>query len=286
MDPYEILGLSYPCSKEEIKTKYHELARKHHPDKHQHLSKEEIACHEQEFKKINVAYELLTKKEFEYTTKSDWQGIWKNLDFFTHPDLLKNMGDIIKNVIDITREYKKNKATEHHIIVDVTLEEIHLQREKKLRLFLKNVADPVFVTIDCGCYPSFLYTHITSEGRTLFIYITYQLLEHELFRIDPCLHTKDVYADIDITLYEYIMGCKKTITYLDKTTLEIEIPACSVEEISLPGKGLYGKGDLKVLPMVVLPRKEDIYSLDSKKLEKLQKYLKTLSNAPHSGHKI
>jgi len=75
MDPYEILGLNYPCTKEEIKARYRELARKHHPDKHQHLSKEEIDAHEQEFKKINLAYELLTKKEFEYTTKNEWKGI-------------------------------------------------------------------------------------------------------------------------------------------------------------------------------------------------------------------
>lgn len=287
MDPYEILGLNYPCTKEEIKARYRELARKHHPDKHQHLSKDEIDAHEQEFKKINLAYELLTKKEFEYTTKNEWKGIWENLnvsDIFSNPELLRNMGDILKNVVNIAKEYKKQKATDHHITVEVSLEDVFHRREKKLRLFLKGITDPVFIYIDCGCYPSFLYTHITPDERTRFIHISFQLQPDERYSLDTVFETKDIFCHLELTLLEYMFGCTKTLEYLDQTQLQIPIDPCCLDTMEIPQKGLYGQGKLIIIPKVLLPKKDDLERLDDSKKEKLQRYLKVISNAPHSGH--
>lgn len=287
MDPYEILGLNYPCSKEEIKARYYELAKKHHPDKHQHLSNEEISVHEQEFKKINLAYELLTKKEFEYTTKKEWKGIWENMnvsDLFSNPELLRNMGDILKNVMNVAQEYKKQKATEHNVTVDVTLEDVFHRKEKKLRLFLKGIIEPVFIHIDCGCYPSFLCTHITPDERTRFIHVTFQLIPHDIYSLDSVFDTKDILCNLELNLYEYMYGCEKTLDYLDKTQLKIPIDKCCLDTIEIPHKGLHGQGKLLIFPKVSLPTKEGIEQLNEYKKEKLQRYLKVISDAPHSGH--
>ena len=56
-DYYETLGVSREANKEEIKRAYRRLARKYHPD----VNKEQGA--EEQFKKINRAYEVLSEPE-------------------------------------------------------------------------------------------------------------------------------------------------------------------------------------------------------------------------------
>lgn len=53
-DYYEILGIPKSSSKDEIKTKYRELAKKYHPD----LNKEDKNC-EKKFQEVSEAYEVL-----------------------------------------------------------------------------------------------------------------------------------------------------------------------------------------------------------------------------------
>lgn len=266
MDPYEILGLSYPSSKEEIKSRYYELAKKHHPDKLQHLSEEERKLHEEKFKKINVAYELLSKEDF---NKSDWKGIWSSVESFMNTSHMTGFADILSNVINIAREYKKRKASEHHITVEVTLEEVHNRRDKKCRLFLKNISDPIFITVDCGCYPSYLYTHM-HNNQTLFIYITFQLQHHPVYSLDTLFDTYDLYTETHITLAEYFTGTKQIFEYLDGTTIEVNIPAFSSTPIHIQNKGLFGKDILIIVPKVVLPEEKE---LSEKSKMKIIKYL-------------
>ena len=54
MNPYKILGVKKKASKEEIHKAFKDLAKKHHPD---------INGDEEEFKKINEAYQILSNKE-------------------------------------------------------------------------------------------------------------------------------------------------------------------------------------------------------------------------------
>jgi DnaJ-class molecular chaperone len=55
-DPYTVLGISPQSSLNEIKTAYHELAAKYHPDKVQHLGEEFGELAEARFKEIQEAY--------------------------------------------------------------------------------------------------------------------------------------------------------------------------------------------------------------------------------------
>ena len=267
MDPYEVLGLTYPSSKEDIKARYYELARKHHPDKLQHLSPEERLQHEEQFKKINVAYELLSKSDFDYSNKHDWKGIWSSVESFMNTTQMTAFADLLANVIHIAKEYKKQKTSEHHITLEVTLEEVHNRKEKKCRLFLKNVQDPVFITVNCGCYPSYLYTH-----QSYYIYITFQLQNHPLYSLDTLFDTYDLYAEVPITLQEYFTGSYKELEYLDKTIIPIHIPPFSTAPINIPNKGLFNKDLLMVVPKVKLPEAED---LPEKSKLKMIKYLTT-----------
>ena len=274
MDPYEVLGLQYPSSKEEIKNRYRELAMKHHPDKLFHLSEKERHEHEEQFKKINVAYELLSKSDFEYSSKSEWKGIWSSVESFMSNS--NALGDLFVNVIRVAKEYKSKKPSEHHITVHVTLEEIHQRKDKKLRLFLNKIADPIFIKVNCGCYPSYLYTHITKEEKTLFIYITFQLSYHSVYSLDTLFNSNELYTKIPITLYEYFTGVTKQLTYLDNTKFDITIPPCCKENIHIPNKGLFNKDELVISVDIQWPSLETYLKTDIKKREKFLKYLQII----------
>ena len=286
MDPYEILGLNFPSTKEEIKIRYYELAKKHHPDKLIHLSLEERQVHEELFKKINVAYKLLTEKDLNDTSQNEWKGMWSYMDnFMSDPTMLKNMGDLLKNMVNVAREYKKQKGSEHHIKVEVSLEEIHNRKEKKLRLFLKNRSDPVFINVDCGNYPDFLYTHITPSEQTLFIHIEFILKQHDVYTLDDLFDTNDLISEIPITFYEYLIGCEKRMLYLDGKELIITIPKWDLNSIIIKNKGLNEKGNLRIIPKIIFPTDIDFLSLDLKDFEKLVKICKKLGEPKQNDAK-
>lgn len=58
---YKILEVSSSATNEEIKKAYRSLAKKHHPDKVNHLGEEARAAAEEKFKKLNQAYERIKK---------------------------------------------------------------------------------------------------------------------------------------------------------------------------------------------------------------------------------
>lgn len=271
MDPYEVLGLKYPCSKETIKARYYELARKHHPDKLHHLSKEEIDVHEQEFKKISSAYEMLSKE--------DWRTMWDKVPIFNDPEFIS---DILQNVINGVKNYVKTANNEHYITVDVSLEEVFQKKDKKLRLFLTDFPEPIFININCGAYPYLLYKY----NDTAIIHINFKLLPDGMFSLDTLFDSNDIFCTVFITLYEYIKGTKKHLQYLDGSTIDIVIEPCSEKPIEIPNKGLHYKGKLTIYIKTILPSKVHVDTLENEKKLKLYKYLKKLSVSHHSGKMI
>lgn len=61
-DYYQTLGVSKTATESEIKKAYHKLAKKHHPDKHQHDKKERAEA-EKKFKEIQGAYDIIGDPE-------------------------------------------------------------------------------------------------------------------------------------------------------------------------------------------------------------------------------
>ena len=61
MNPYEVLGVSPSASQEEIRAAYMKLVKKYHPDRYQDSALKEQA--EEKMKKINAAYDMLTKQK-------------------------------------------------------------------------------------------------------------------------------------------------------------------------------------------------------------------------------
>lgn len=61
MNPYKVLGVSETASQEEIRKAYLELVKKYHPDRYQGSPYQNEA--NEKLKEINVAYDMLTKKQ-------------------------------------------------------------------------------------------------------------------------------------------------------------------------------------------------------------------------------
>lgn len=68
MNPYEVLGVSPNATQEEIRAAYIKLVKKYHPDRYQDSALKKQA--EDRMKRINAAYDMLTKNrdEFEAST--------------------------------------------------------------------------------------------------------------------------------------------------------------------------------------------------------------------------
>jgi uncharacterized membrane protein YkvA (DUF1232 family) len=60
-DPYIVLGIDRGATREEIRNRYRELARRYHPDKVAHLGNEFQQLAEEKFKAVQWAYRRLSE---------------------------------------------------------------------------------------------------------------------------------------------------------------------------------------------------------------------------------
>lgn len=130
---YEILGVPNNASKDEIKKKYRECAKKYHPDRFATASEEEKQKAEKIFRDINDAYSILSddnkRKEYDEQLLNSRQNSYT--DTFSKSNNKKDSGkkesyqDIYErfakgNMFSNFFDPKKNKNTEE---VDTTLKE-------------------------------------------------------------------------------------------------------------------------------------------------------------------
>ena len=263
-DPYEILGISRLSSSSEIRIRYYELAKKHHPDRLLHLPIKERNENEEYFKKITSAYSTI-EKELNSDTKinndnnenfinSDWRKIWNNFEnLFHNEDLWSEL-----------KTYVKKKLKNKHIFhVDVTLEEIYFCKKKKLRLFLEDYKTPIFLTLSCDAYPLQKFLRELDDEEIL-IEVKINITPHKIYRIldnedsdDEIL--KDLYCNIEINWYEYLTGKNITLPFLDNSDINVDIePFYNVNKsITISKKGMIDKGNLYIDIYVKNPSKEE-----------------------------
>jgi DnaJ-class molecular chaperone len=256
-NPYSILGINTDASKDEIKKSYKEIALTCHPDKLLNVENEgEKNRKIDKFKEATIAYELLMKDKDNIIDEDDmnWKDIWSTLfkedDFKSTKDILKDvfvdMANIfIQNNIRPQSYYKPKVSNAERIVhkvnVQVTYAEVANNVKKKLRLILKHIKDPIFVDIYCRGFPEIIKEYIDEEDNEHDIIITMVLKKLDNYdHIISNTGSIDLITSVDVTLEEYLLGCKKDILYIDNNNLNICIPEFQKEYYEIAAKGLKG----------------------------------------------
>lgn len=164
----------------------------------------------------------------------------------------------------------------------INMEEVHLKKTKKVRLFLTQYpSEPFDVNVDLDKFPEMMYIH-HRKGINYKIIIQMKIKSHPVYYWDNLLNNWDLYTTIPISLYEYFTGTKRYISALgDTNILEIDIPAFHdvKKSIQFEKKGLRGNGSLYVMIEIRLPTNDQLNVSFEDEIEKelFLKYIQRLT---------
>jgi len=295
-DPYEVLGISKNATLSQVKARYFELARTHHPDKLQNVSNEEKMHHEELFKEITVAYSKIHNDKTRDKNESDpgmddelpinpddWRSVWNNLEtLFQKPGIWDTMKGIVKETIkDVAVKGFQQLVHRHFVKVPVTLEEVHMEKKKKVRLLLNNVAEPVFIMVDCLEFPSFEVSHQISSGNkdvTITIHVELQLQPHPTYTFDDVLDSWDLFTTVKCNWVDFIHGKEVTLPYIDGSEINVYLePFVSYKApIAVKNKGLCELGNLYISVELHPPSKNNWNKLSEDEKTKFTTTLEVL----------
>ena len=292
-------------TREDVKNIYKKIALECHPDKLAHITDdEERNVRIERFKNASIGYKKAVE-DFDNYGKLIYRGTDYNFDNFdddyeiynsfdlnfwknTYDGIFKDK-EIIKNTfIDVAsyffnRGFKSNnksyynpstKIVRHNINLPITYRDLCNTSKRKLRILLKNVKEPVYISICCkNDYPSLTRQYIDDDSIEHEIVIDMSIENDEGncgssddVDVEGCCnerveythsiveapqdtrctrHTIDLHIAIHINILEYLTGCVKQVKYVDDTMLDIHIEPFSTNDIVIKNKGLLG-GNLNV----------------------------------------
>lgn len=251
MNPYEVLGVKSTDTWDTIRKKYHKALLQHHPDKHINSSEDIRKYHDEECKRIIMAYKML-----EETHGNDdinyWKKKWAHLENLWKAN---SMNDVIKDTLKATfkdtlkavvNQYTEN--IKYKIKVPVTLNEIHNNITKKVRVKdnLDDKGDIILVSCEEACKKNSSIK--LQNGKQ--VVIQWEIEEHELFDIDGY----DLIVDREIALIDIIRGGTFNLMGLDGIIEWSITPFYDINEpIKIENKGLCCKGNLWIYPYWKIP---------------------------------
>jgi len=287
-------------TRDEIKGIYKKIALECHPDKLTHVSDEgERNAKIERFKMATIGYKK-AMEDFENYGKLNYRGteynfdnladdyeiynsfdlnFWKN----TYDGIFKDKDKIKNTFIDVASYFfnkgfkTKNhyepstKIVKHSINLPITYYDLCSQTKRKLRILLKNVKEPVFITICCkNDYPCLTRQYIDDDSIEHEIIIQMILdnadaeddgdgdgegdgdgdgeaekvqYTHSIHNNDT--HIIDLHTAIDINIVEYLSGGVRKIRYVDDSIIDVPIEPFSTADIVIRDKGLCG-GNLHI----------------------------------------
>lgn len=258
-NPHTILGLNKGASKDDIKKAYKEIALSCHPDKLVGLSDaKEKENRIEKFKQASVAYEILMNNNCntcDYDDKRDWKDIWNT--FFDKESLKETFVDIAnmfiqskvypKSYYNPSSNLNKNDIAIHNIKLQVSYLEVLRNAKKKLRLILVDIEEPIFIDILCGSFPQVTKEYFDDNDIQHDIVINMEFVNNvegydHIISKDGSV---DLVTTIEVSLYEYITGYTRSLTYIDGTNMTFTIPPFQKQFYEIHNKGLK-KGSLIV----------------------------------------
>ena len=295
-------------TREEIKNIYKKIALECHPDKLINVSDEdERAIKIERFKKASIGYKKAvedfdnygklnySKTDYNFDNMADDYEIYNSFDLNfwknTYDGIFKDK-EVIKNTfIDVAsyffnRGFKnKNyynpstKIIKHNINLPITYCDLCSLTKRKLRILLKNIKDPVYITICCKSdYPCLTRQYIDDDSIEHEIIINMIIEDDDISECGECdegdegdsegeggeggdiqtvrythsiinsndgINKIDLHITLDINILEYLIGGIRKIKYVDNTCMDIAIEPFKTNDIIIKNKGLLG-GNLNV----------------------------------------
>jgi len=181
-NPYEILNLPYNSSIEDVKKSYKKMALLYHPDKLSTITDiNEKNKKIKQFIDATNAYNSIINNDltsmnscfddFDFN-KDDYEDLYN--DWINTFNDIKN-SNIFKNIVKSFINMKP-KIKKHFINVDISFNNYFSHKKKKLRLFLKNIIEPVFINLDCSKFPSHTINYFDNNDNEHEIIINMNLI--------------------------------------------------------------------------------------------------------------
>lgn len=285
-------------TRDDIKQIYKKIALECHPDKLINITDEdEKNIKIERFKKASIGYKKAaedfdnygklnySKTDYNFDNMEDDYEIYNSFDLNfwknTYDGIFKDK-EVIKNTfIDVAsyffnRGFKnKNyynpstKIIKHNINLPITYYDLCCLNKRKLRILLKNVKEPVYITICCKSdYPCLTRQYIDDDSIEHEIIINMIIDDdngsdeedggggndedvhivnytHSIINNNNGTPKIDLNIIIDINILEYLIGGVRKIKYVDNTCVDINIEPFKMNDIIIKNKGLLG-GNLNV----------------------------------------
>jgi curved DNA-binding protein len=271
-DFYQILGVDRDASNVDIKKSYRKLARQYHPD----VSKDAAA--EEKFKEVNEAYDVL-KNEEKRAAYDRFGSDWKHGHEFNpggYPGGFSggDFSDFFESIFGGGFQQQgspfrqaRQKGADHHLKLDITLEEAYEGGAKTIQFSQKVVKDGRLASPEMKKLKIQIPRGVTSGqkirlakqgglapdgGEAGDLYLEINILPHRFFRLDD----NDIILRLPLTPWEAARGTTlKVPTLAGDVDLKIKPGMQSGQKMRLKGKGLsaHGKGDQFVEIMIQTP---------------------------------
>jgi len=264
MNYYNVLGVSPSASEKEIKDAYRQKARTTHPDQGGDVK---------EFQKIQEAYDTLkdNTKRYQYDNPG--------------PRVNVNAGDMNGEFADIFasmfgqqsfRNRQRQRGQDIQLRMPLSLEEMAQGIKKTIRVNIGNDYEIVDIDIPAGARSG---SRIKYSGRgnpgasPAFprgdLYIAIEQEKHPLFERQG----DDIYSMQEISVWQAMKGCEKTITTVNGKQLNYAVPQGTQSDarIRLQNQGIGKFGHHYIIIMVKIPKFEDLPHETQKHVIKLDK---------------
>ena len=224
---FDILGLNYNASKEEIKKKYRQLSLKLHPDKNCNDSEKS-----EQFKKINEAYDILYNKTDKSNSANDLNisnnlfdifNKYRNSQFNQEFNYMWNQELSQDSNEDFYKRYKNDKPKSIHKILSISLSDSYYGLHIPIKIIRKitenqisyDESETIYVNVPKGTDHDEILI-IKNKGNIVntmqsHIKIKIQLIEDNIFKRDGLnlIFTKN------ITFKESICGFSFNLKHLN-----------------------------------------------------------------------
>jgi len=216
-NPYKILNLNNNATIEEVKKAYRKIALKSHPDKLNNiLDIEEKKKKIKEFTDASNAYnQILNNDEIDFNIDfNNWE---ETFDYIINSKLFKEFINILT---------KNPKIISHAFNLDITYNEYYSKNKKKIRIFLKDLKEPIFIDLDCKNYPKSIINYIDDNDNEHEIIFNLNIINENntnYYHIKNDNGSIDIIYDMLISTIEYITGNIRELAFLNNDILLIKI---------------------------------------------------------------